>query len=102
MVKKPGLVVSWDKLAYASLQRIYEYIRQDSPANADKVREEILKIISGLAEHPERYPPDKFKKSNPQDYRAFEKYSYRVAYRHIETGIKILRNRHVKQEPQEY
>ena len=51
MVKKSGLVVSWDKLAYASLQRIYEYIRQDSPANADKVREEILKIISGLAEH---------------------------------------------------
>ena len=102
MVNKAVLVVRWDKPAYASLQRIYEYIRQDSPVNADKVRKEILKITSGLADRPERYPPDKFKKNNPGNYRAFEKYSYRVAYRYTEKEIKILSVRHVKQEPKEY
>lgn len=78
MVNK-SLVVRWDKPAYASLQRIYEYIRLKSPANAEKVRKEIFKSIIGLTDHPERYPPDKFKKDNPGNYRAFEKYSYRVA-----------------------
>ncbi len=102
MVKKSRMIVSWDKPAYASLQKIFEYIRQESPANADKVRKEILKITSGLVDHPERYPPDKFKKDNPGNYRAFEKYSYRVAYKYTEKEIKILRVRHVKQEPQKY
>jgi plasmid stabilization system protein ParE len=102
MVKKSKLVVTWDKPAYTTLQRIFEYIRQDSPVNADKVREEILKATRGLVDHPEKYPRDKFKKDNPGNYRAFEKYSYRVAYRHTEKEIKILRIRHVKQEPQEY
>jgi len=95
-------VVSWDKPAYASLQRIFEYIKQDSPTNADKVREGILKITGSLPDHPEKYPPDKLKKDNPGNYRAFEKYSYRVAYKHTEKEIKILRIRHVKQEPKEY
>ena len=94
--------MSWDKVAYASLQKIFEYLQQDSPANADKVRREILKATSSLADHPERDPPDKFKKNNLGNYRAFEKYSYRVAYRHTEREIKILRIRHVKQEPREY
>ena len=101
-MKESRPVVSWDKPAYASLQKIFEYIRQDSLTNADKVRKEILKITSSLADHPERYSPDKFKKNNPGNYRAFEKYSYRVTYKHTEKEIKILRIRHVKQEPLEY
>ncbi len=92
----------WDKPAYATLQRIFDYIRQDSPANADKVRQGILKAAQDLVDHPERHSRDKFKKDNPGNYRAFEKYSYRVAYKHTEEKIKILRIRHVKQEPKEY
>ena len=102
MVNKSLSVVVWDKTAYASLQKIFEYISVDSPKNADKVRKEILGIIRKLADHSERYPPDKFKKNNPGNYRAFEKHSYRVACRHTQKEIKILRIRHVKKEPQEY
>jgi plasmid stabilization system protein ParE len=79
MVKKK-LVVAWDKSAYTSLQRAYDYIKEDSLVNAERVREEILKISKGLPDHPEKYPPDKFKKANTGNYRAFEKYSYRVVY----------------------
>jgi plasmid stabilization system protein ParE len=102
MVRKGRPVVSWSKRAYAALQKIVEYIRQDSITNAEKVKEGILKITRGLPDHPAKHPPDKFKKNNPGNYRAFEKYSYRVAYRHTQQQIKILRIRHVRQEPLEY
>jgi len=102
MVKKPKLVVVWDKSAYTSLQMAYDYIREDSLINAERVREEILKLTRGLPDHPEKYPTDKFKKSNNGNYRVFEKYSYRVTYKITEQEIIILRVRHVKQEPKEY
>jgi len=100
MVKKPNVV--WNKEAEASLQKAYRDIKEDSPQNAAKVRDEILAETRRLAEHPEIYPPDKFKKDNPGNYRAFEKYSYRVAYRYTEKEIRILRVRHVKKEPRMY
>lgn len=102
MVKKPKLVVVWDIPAYASLQTAYNHIKEDSLVDAERVREEILKITRGLPDHPEKYPPDKFKKANSGNYRAFERYSYRVAYKITEQEIIILRVRHVKQEPKEY
>jgi plasmid stabilization system protein ParE len=102
MVKKPKPIVRWDKPAYTTFQKIFEYIQLNSTVNADKARDLILKIIDSLPDHPEKYPPDKFKKQNPGNYRAFEKYSYRVAYKHTKTEIRILRVRHVKQEPKEY
>jgi plasmid stabilization system protein ParE len=95
-------IVRWDRAAYKALQKIYEYIRQDSPINAEKVRSEILMIVSQLPSHPKRYPLDRFKKNNNGDYRAFEKYSIRVAYLTNDKEIIILRVRHVKQEPLEY
>src|SRR5690606_35725362 len=102
MVNKTKHVVVWDKPAYASLQKAYERIKKDSPANAEKVREGILKTARGLADHPEKYPPDKFKADNQGDYRAFEWFSYRVAIKVKKNEIIILRVRHVKQEPKEY
>ena len=102
MVRKPKLVVAWDKPAYSSLQLAYDHIKEGSLANAEQVLEGILKITVGLPDHPEKYPRDKFKKNNPGNYRAFEKYSYRVAYKITEQEIIVLRVRHVKQEPLEY
>jgi plasmid stabilization system protein ParE len=102
MVKTSKLEVAWDTLAYAALQRAYNHIKKDSLVSAERVRSEILKAINKLPEHPEKHPRDKFKKSNDGNYRAFEKYSYRVSYKLTEQQIIILRVRHVKQEPLEY
>lgn len=95
-------VVIWSIRATQQFRNAYDWIKQDSPANAEKVRTTIVKMIDNLPEHPEKYPPDKFKKNNKGNYRAFEKYSYRVAYKHTEKEIIILRFRHVKQEPKSY
>jgi plasmid stabilization system protein ParE len=102
MVKKAKLIVVWDKPAYTSLQKVYNYIKEDSPANAKKVKEGILKITRTLPDHPEKYPPDKFRMDNNGEYRAFEKYSYRVVYKITASQILVLRLRHVKQEPKKY
>lgn len=99
-MKKPILV--WNKVAEASLEREYKRIKEDSPKNAEKVKNEIFAETRRLPDHPEIHPPDKFKNQNPGNYRAFERHSFRVAYRHTEREIRILRFRHVKQEPKLY
>jgi plasmid stabilization system protein ParE len=102
VVKGGSPIIVWNNLASAQLKKIYEHIKNDSDSNAEKVRNGITKIVDSLVDYPEKHPPDKFKKNNPGNYRAFEKYSLRVSYRHTDKVIKILRIRHVKQEPKEY
>ena len=98
----PNPTVSWNKSAYTALQNAYEYIEETSPVSAKKVKDTILSMTRRLPEHPERYPLDKFKRSNPGNYRAFEKFSLRIAYRHNEKEVRILQCRHVKQQPKFY
>ncbi|MBS1543970.1 MAG: type II toxin-antitoxin system RelE/ParE family toxin [Bacteroidetes bacterium] len=102
MVKKSKPQVVWNIRASASFRKAYEHIKEDSYSNAEKVREGITKIIDSLPDNPEKHPPDKYKKNNKGQYRAFEKYSYRVAYKYTDKEIRILRVRHVRQEPKEY
>ena len=102
MVDKSKPVIIWNNRASIYFKKAYHQIKEESYTNAEKVREGITRIIDRLPHHPEKYPPDKFKKSNPGNYRAFEKYSYRIAYKHTIEEIRILRIRHVKQEPKEY
>ena len=101
MVKNIPVII-WNKKASIYFKKVYEKIKEDSLVNAEKVREGIVKIVDSLTKRPEKYPPDKFKKNNPGNFRAFEKYSHRVAYKHTTDEIRILRIRHVKQEPKEY
>lgn len=74
-------------------------ISEESQLQAERVEEGILTSISGLVQNPERYPPDKFKKNNPGNFRAFEKLSFRIAYKVTQKQIRILRIRNVRQEP---
>jgi plasmid stabilization system protein ParE len=94
--------VVWNNRAAAYFTKAYERIKLDSYANAEKVRLEIVKIVDHLPANPERFPPDKFKSNNDGTVRAFEKYSFRVPYRFDDKEIRILRIRHVKQEPLMY
>lgn len=99
MVKRK---VVWDDLAKASLKAAYNYIKRDSLLQAEKVRDEILTAAKKLAEHPEAYPPDKYRTDKDVRFRAFEKYNYRISYFISEDAIRILRFRHVKQQPEAY
>ncbi len=100
MIKNPE--ITWSPSAIESLRKAWEFISLDSPANAKKVIEGIVESVDELLVNPSRYPADRFKKNNQGEYRAFEKYSYRIAEKIAETEILILRIRHIKQEPLEY
>jgi plasmid stabilization system protein ParE len=92
----------WDSQALIKLEKSLEWIGEASTQQAEQVEQAILEGLEIVRVHPERHPPDKYKRNNPGNYRAFETHSYRISYRHTENEIKILRFRHVKQEPKEY
>src|SRR5258708_2302315 len=101
MVKsKPGIVI--DNLAKIQLREAYEFIKLDSPKNAEKVRAKILASIKELADHPERHAPDKYRLNNDGSYRAFEIYKYRINYHVSPQQITVTRVRHTKMEPKIY
>lgn len=100
MVAKKKVV--WSAEARQQLKSAYEFIIQESPKNAQKVRADIVAIIRELPSHPERYAPDKYRVNNDGSYRAFEKHKHRIAYRIREGEIRILRVRHTKRNPLEY
>ncbi len=100
MVSKKKVV--WDELARAALKVTYNHIRQDSVQQAEKVKQEIIATSRKLSDHPEMYPPDKYRKDKDVRFRSFEKYNYRISYFIAGDAIRVLRLRHVKQEPKEY
>ena len=94
--------IVWNKRPSKNFATELKRISEESFHDAEKVENAVLSAIDNTKKHPERYPADKFKSNNKGNYRAFETHSYRVAYRFSETEIRILRVRHVKQEPKKY
>jgi plasmid stabilization system protein ParE len=94
--------VIWNDEAKIQLKKAYEYIYQDSPQNARKVRNDIAAIAKKLSDNPGFYTLDKYKLENDGSYRAFEKHRYRISYRVLDTEIRILVMRHTSMEPVTY
>lgn len=97
-----SLTIKWNKRAINQLIKAKEYIEEDSPQNAEKVKSDILTEIAKLTTHPERYNPDKYHFNNDGSFRAFEIHRYRVSYRYTKNEIRIVRIRHTKRSPKNY
>jgi len=102
MVKEKVLDLIWSPTAKRGLRQAYDYISEDSIREAKKVRNAIVLDIESLKKHSAIFELDRFKYNNPGNYRAFERYHYRVAYKHTETEVHILRVRHTSREPLDY
>ncbi len=94
--------IIWDTHAKEYLKRSLQYIKQDSPQNAEIVKDEIKSLIRKIPDQPERYPADKYRVNNTGNYRAFELYHFRISYFINDTEIRIIRIRHTKEKPQGY
>ena len=95
-------VIVWDKPALLQFKNAIRYIFKKSVQNSEKVMNEILEKIDGLSAHPEKFPPDKYKKNNAGDYRAFELHRFRVSYFVGDNEIRITRIRNTKRKPRRY
>jgi plasmid stabilization system protein ParE len=93
------MVTVWSKAAKAELHKAYLYILLDSFQNAKMVRDDIIDATINIAEHPEKYPPDKFKNDNDGTWRAFELHHYRISYRIMQNEIRVVRLRHTSRSP---
>ncbi len=94
--------ISWTKTAAKQFEAAVSYIALDSVYNAEKAAADILKELDKTVSNPGYFPPDKYKKNNDGNYRAFEKHSYRIAYRIAGDMIRVLRVRHTGREPKMY
>lgn len=84
------------------MQRAFNFISYDSIQNAEKVRDEIIDHTISLSKQAEIYPPDKYKKNNKGNYRAFEISRYRISCRIVNENIYIVRTRHTGMSPITY
>jgi len=91
-----------DNEAKTYLRKAYNYIKNDSPQNAEKVKNKILTSIMALQNNPEMHPPDKFRLNNDGSFRAFEIYKYRITYQISPHQINVIRIRHSRMNPLEY
>ena len=66
-------LIIWDDEALDYLGRVLQWIGDESVVQAENVEKGTLEKVKAITTHPERYPPDKFKKNNQGKHRAFER-----------------------------
>jgi plasmid stabilization system protein ParE len=94
--------VIWAKTALIAINKILDYISEDSPANAGKVATDIENVFKKIIDQPFVFPPDKYRKSKDNSYRAFELHKIRISYKVELDRILVVRCRHTKQRPLYY
>ena len=72
--------IIWDESALNELVSALQWISQSSVQGAEVVEDGVLNAIVEASHNPERHPPDKYKRNNPGNFRAFEIHNYRVSY----------------------
>ena len=99
MVATKKLPIRWDKLAKESLDDIYEYILQNSPQNARKVKKARIKLVGSLNDFPEKYSREEFLEEESENYRSVSKWSYKIIYEVTDDTIIIVDIFHAHQHP---
>ena len=89
----------WSQLAESQLKRQIEYIREDSPKNADRVKYDIANLIDKVEKYPEHFAQENYKYNNDGSYRYFEKHRLRVSFRVLANQIRVVRVRHTSMKP---
>jgi toxin ParE1/3/4 len=87
--------VQWTHVAYRRLEEIYAYIEKDSPSNASKWSEKLLKKIEGIKDFPKagRAVPE----LGSESIREILYGNYRIVYKIKGEIASIMTIRHFKQ-----
>jgi plasmid stabilization system protein ParE len=101
-VVNKGRKITWSPRAQQQLRGAIEYIRLDSPQNADMVKKKILAKVERLADSSVTHPQDPYKTNNDGHFRYFELLKYRISYYEKENEVILVRLRHVSMKPASY
>jgi plasmid stabilization system protein ParE len=97
------MIIKWNKGAVDSLLEIIEFLNDnDFEDYAERLKTNLLIIISNLPKTFDLCRPDKYKNNNDGSFKAFEYENYRVSFRVKDGEIRILRIRHTKRRPKQH
>ena len=91
--------IIWDNCAKESLKSIIEYIKEDSPSAAQKVKIELLKLAKSLRDKPNRFSEEFYLSEREGNYRSVSKWSYKIIYKVTEDEVYILDIFHARKDP---
>ena len=99
MVKKKGLPIRWDNKAKENLDRIYDFIAEDSVSAARYVKKNLVKLAHSLNDFPEKYSREEYLTNEPENYRSVSKWSYKIIFEVTDECLIIADVFHTSQYP---
>ena len=99
MVKKKGLPIRWDNKAKENLDRIYDFIAEDSVSAARYVKKNLVKLAHSLNDFPEKYSREEYLTNEPENYRSVSKWSYKIIYEVTDECLIIADVFHTSKHP---
>ena len=96
--------IIWTQTTLNQLENIYFYLLEETKSFeiANKVVDEITDEVSILKTKFEIYEVDELRIPIHQNYRSFEKFSYRISYKITTDAIYIIRIRHTSRKQKYY
>lgn len=94
--------ITWTKTALRQFNSGMEYIRKNSPQNADEVKEKILEKVNALERDIAVHRKDPYKKDNDGSFLYFEVLKYHIVYQVRADEVFIIRVRNTSMEPKPY
>lgn len=96
--------IIWTQTSQNQLEDIYFYLLEETKSFeiADKVVDTLIVSVEILKSNWEIYEVDEMRVPIDENYRAFEKFSYRISYKIDFDKIYVLRVRHTSRNPKFY
>ncbi len=96
--------IIWTETSQNQLEKIYFYLLEETKSFdiADKVIDSLVSSVEILKNSWEIYETDEMRIPLDENYRAFEKFNYRISYKIDSEKIYILRIRHTSRNPKFY
>ena len=96
--------IIWTQTSQNQLEGIYFYLLEETKSFeiADKVIDSLATSVEILKTNWKIYETDEMIIPLDENYRAFEKFTYRISYKIDETKIYIIRIRHTSRNPKFY
>lgn len=89
------------KSAKESLRNIVEYVKQDSPSAAKKIRKRLIEIVKSLDTLPERFKREEYLSEKTGNYRSVTQWHYKIVYKITDDDVIVLQFFHTSKDPKE-